>query len=400
MSVTLTSARPAAGTDRGIYTYIAVFSAVLYMVLLIAPVIAGKLIAQFGLTPTELGMLFSLELGAFSLATVPAYLWLNRLNLRTVTYVCAAIAIAGNLASGFLDSFALLVVARVITSLAAGSITVIILTLSGKTANPSRGFGVFVVFQLLMGAVILFAFPVLYAEANVSAIYWTMAALTACCLPVVRMIDGDMLRRAAAEAKVPAATDSAAAEKDPARAGSKVKFVIGLAAVLLFYIGLSGVWSFMAQISGGAGIDLSTSSLVLAIATIPGIAAPLVATFLGDSPKRKWFLLIGYLALGTSVALLFGAPGLIRFALAALVFKFAWTFILPYLLASLSDIGGSHVMNSTNLMIGSGFAIGPVVSGMLIESSGGGFGGMLLLAVIAVLVSMGCAMAIQRPARS
>jgi predicted MFS family arabinose efflux permease len=394
MSVTLTSARPAAGTDRGIYTYIAVFSAVLYMVLLIAPVIAGKLIAQFGLTPTELGMLFSLELGAFSLATVPAYLWLNRLNLRTVTYVCAAIAIAGNLASGFMDSFALLVIVRVVTSLAAGSITVIILTLSGKTANPSRGFGVFVVFQLLMGAVILFAFPVLYADADVSAIYWTMAALTACCLPVVRMIDGDMLRRPQADADIPAAKTNAA------RAGSKVKLVIGLAAVLLFYIGLSGVWSFMAQISGGAGIDLSTSSLVLAIATIPGIAAPLVATFLGDSPKRKWFLLIGYLALGSSVAMLFGAPGLIRFALAALAFKFAWTFILPYLLASLADIGGSHVMNSTNLMIGSGFAIGPVVSGMLIESSGGGFGGMLLLAVIAVLVSMGCAMAIQRPVRS
>ncbi|TJY70802.1 MFS transporter [Arthrobacter sp. CAU 1506] len=400
MSVTLTSARPATGTDRGIYTYIAVYSAVLYMVLLIAPVIAGKLIAQYSLTPTELGMLFSLELGAFSLATVPAYLWLNRLNLRTVTYVCTAVAIAGNLVSGFLDSFALLVLVRVVTSLAAGSITVIILTLSGKTANPSRGFGVFVVFQLLMGAVILFAFPALYADADVSAIYWTMAALTACCLPVVRMIDGDLLRRPREASNVLATADVPAAEQSPAPAASRVKFVIGLAAVLLFYIGLSGVWSFMAQISGGAGIDLATSSLVLAIATIPGIAAPLVATFLGDSPKRKWFLLIGYLALGGSVALLFGAPGLIRFALAALVFKFAWTFILPYLLASLSDIGGSHVMNSTNLMIGTGFAIGPVVSGMLIESAGGGFGGMLLLAVVAVLVSMGCAMAIQRPARA
>lgn len=390
MSATLTHARPATATDRGIYTYIAVFSAVLYMVLLIAPVIAGKLIEQFGLTPTELGMLFSLELGAFSLATVPAYLWLNRLNLRTVTYVCTVIALAGNLASGFLDSFALLVAVRVITSLAAGSITVIILTLSGKTSNPSRGFGVFVVFQLLMGAVILFAFPALYADANVSAIYWTMAALTACCLPVVRMIDGEMLRRPAAAAA------QSAVEAVPARSGSKAKFVIGLAAVLLFYIGLSGVWSFMAQISGGAGIDLSTSSLILAIATIPGIAAPLVATFLGDSPHRKWFLLVGYLGLGTSIALLFGVPGVIRFALAALVFKFAWTFILPYLLASLSDIGGSHVMNSTNLMIGSGFAIGPVVSGMLIESSGGGFSGMLLLAVIAVVISMGCALIIQR----
>ncbi|MET1155264.1 hypothetical protein [Arthrobacter sp.] len=58
-------------------------------------------------------------------------------------------------------------------------------------------------------------------------------------------------------------------------------------------------------------------------------------------------------------------------------------------------------MNSTNLIIGTGFAIGPAVSGMLIESSGGGgVGGMLLLAVTSVLVSMGCAVAIQRPARS
>ena len=387
MSTLLAPARPGTGTDRGIYTYIAVFSAVLYMVLLIAPVIAGKLVEQFNLAPTQVGLLFSLELGAFSMATVPAYLWLNRLNLRTVTYVCTAVVIAGNVVSGFLDSFALLVVARVITSLAAGSITVIILTLSGKTSNPSRGFGVFVVFQLLMGAVILFAFPVIYAGAKVSAIYWTMAALAAGCLLVVRTIDGEILRSAQ--------TGLGSGGRAPAaRTGSRLKFAVGLAGVLFFYVGLSGVWSFMAQISAAAGIDLSTSSLVLAFATIPGIAAPLVATFLGDSPKRKWFLLAGYLGLTASVALLFGLSGVMRFAVAAMIFKFAWTFILPYLLSSLSDIGGSHVMNSTNLMIGSGFAVGPILSGVLIESTGG-FGSMLAVAAVSTLLSLGCAMAIQ-----
>lgn len=393
MTTLLTSARPKTGSDRGIYTYIAVFSAVLYMVLLIAPVIAGKLAAQFDLAPTELGLLFSLELGAFSLATVPAYLWLNRVNLRTVTYLCTAVVIAGNILSGFVDSFALLILARVATSLAAGSITVIILTLSGKTANPSRAFGVFVVFQLLMGAIILFAFPVLYADSTVAAIYWTMAALALCCLPVVRMIDGEVLRRPGGDAAV---TRSAPG----ARPASKARFAVGLAAVLLFYVSLSGVWSFMAQVSGGAGIDLPTSSLILAIATLPGIAAPLIATFLGDSPKRKWFLLAGYTGLAASVALLFGAPGVIRFALAAMIFKFAWTFILPYLLSSLADIGGKQVMNSTNLMIGSGFAVGPVASGMLIESSGGGFTGMLAFSITGVLLSLACAMAIQRSVRS
>jgi predicted MFS family arabinose efflux permease len=387
MSTLLAPARRGAGTDRGIYTYIAVFSAVLYMVLLIAPVIAGKLVQQFGLTPGQVGMLFSFELGAFSLATVPAYLWLRRVNLNTATYVFTAVVIAGNVVSGFLDSFALLVAARVITSLAAGSITVIILTLSGRTSNPSRAFGIFVVFQLLMGAVILAAFPALFAQTGVAAIYWTMAGLAVCCLPVVRQIDGEMLRR---DPLASNASEAGAAGKMPVG-----KFVAGLAAVLLFYIGLSGVWSFMAQIAGGAGIDLSTASVVLAIATVPGILSSLLATVLGDSPKRRMFLLAGYIGLAAAVTLLFGVSGMVQFAVAAMIFKFAWTFILPYLLSSLSDLGGSgQVMNTTNLMIGTGFAIGPALSGVLIEASGG-FGSMLAVALACTLASLGCAMALQ-----
>lgn len=381
-----------AAGDRGTYTYIAVFSAVLYTVLLIAPVIAGKLTTQFHLSPSQLGLLFSAELGAFSLATVPAYLWLTRLNLRTASYLFTGIVIAGNVVSGFVDSYALLVAARVITSLAAGSITVIILSLSGKTANPSRAFGIFVVFQLVMGAIILAVFPAVYANSGVAAIYWTLAGLAAVCLFFVRCIDGEALRRAphdrATEA-IPAAP--------PAHARIPVgKFIVGLAGVLLFYIALSGIWSFMAAISTGAGTGLSATSVVLSAATVAGIISALTATLLGDSPRRKVFLLLGYVAMAVSIALLFGGPGLMRFAVAAVIFKFAWTFILPYLLSSLSDLStNGHVMNTTNLMIGTGFAIGPVVSGNLIESSGG-FTGMLVMGLVGVLASMVCAQLIQR----
>jgi len=389
MSTLLAPARLGAGTDRGTYTYIAVFSAVLYTVLLIAPVIAGKLAVQFGLTPVELGMLFSLELGAFSLATVPAYLWLTRMNLRTATYLFTAVVIAGNLASGFIDSFALLVAARVVTSLAAGSITVIILSLSGRTSNPSRAFGIFVVFQLAMGALILAVFPTLYADAGVAAIYWTLAGLAALCLFVVRCIDGEALR---------APGGAAASSADVPSTLPKGRFVLGMAAVLLFYVSLSGVWTFMAQLSAAAGIELSASSLVLSVATAAGIASALVATVLGDTPRRRAFLLGGYVAMALSVALFFGTPGLVRFAVAAVIFKFAWTFILPYLLSSLSSLGNSrHIMNTTNLMIGTGFAIGPIVCGSLVQSSGS-FNGMLTFAAVGVLASLACVMGAQRKA--
>jgi len=395
-TTTLTTRGAHTGSDRGTYTFIAVYSAVLYTVLLVAPVIAGKLVERFGLTPVELGGLFSLELAAFSLASVPAFLWLRRINLRTTTYLFTAVVIAGNVVSGFMDSFPALMAARFVTSLAAGSITVILLTLSGRTSNPSRAFGIFVVFQLAMGALILAVFPALYAGTGVAAIYWTLAGLAALCLFAVRQIDGEALRR-----DVPAEDGRAAGTvpKHGAATPGKAplfRLVLGLAAVLLFYVSLSGVWTFIAQISAAAGVELSASSLVLSVATTAGIASALVATVLGDTPRRRVFLLAGYAGMALSVALLFGAPGLVRFAIAAVIFKFAWTFILPYLLSTLSGLGGGHVMSTVNLMIGTGFAIGPLLGGVLIQSSSGGFTGMLGVAFGGVLASMACIAAVQR----
>jgi predicted MFS family arabinose efflux permease len=383
MTSTLQARRAVTASDRGIYTYISVFSSVLYTVLLTAPVVAGKLAEQFALEPVQIGALFSAELGAFSLASVPAYLWLRRLNLRTATYLFVTIVILGNLVSGFIDSYAWLLAARVITSLAAGSITVIILTLSGQTANPSRAFGLYVVFQLAMGALILAVFPILYADTGVAAIYWTLAGLTALCLPVVSKIDGETLRATSAV--------SAASGPKPPMTG----LVAGLAAVLLFYIALSGVWSFMAQISAEGGIDLSATSVALAIATGAGIVSALLATILGETPRRKLYLRLGYLGMAVGIALLFGNPGLVHFAIAAVIFKFAWTLILPYLLSSLSDLGGHQMMTTTNLMIGTGFALGPVISGALIEA-GGGFTGMITFSLVAIVASFLCVLMVQR----
>jgi predicted MFS family arabinose efflux permease len=316
---------------------------------------------------------------------VPAYLWLRRLNLRTASYIFTAIVILGNVASGFVDDFSLLVAARVVTSLAAGSITVIILTLSGKTANPSRAFGIFVVFQLAMGALILAVFPSLFAAAGVATIYWTLAGLAVLCLLVVNRIDGEVLRAAAP-------ITAAAPQRVPV-----LKAAAGMAAVLLFYVALSGVWSFIAQISAGSGIDLSASSLVLSLATVAGILSALVATALGDTPRRKLYLIAGYAGMALSIALLFGSPAFIRFAFAAVIFKFAWTFILPYLLSTLSALSsGGHLMNTTNLMIGTGFSIGPIVSGALIQSGGGSFTGMLIFALTGVLASCALVLVAQR----
>lgn len=368
--------RPAGG-DRGALVFIAAYSAVLNALMLIAPVIGGKLAEDLGLGPAQTGMIFSVELGAFSLATLPAYFWLRRANLRTVTLLCTVVVIGGNVVSGFVDTYSVLLGVRLVTSLAAGSITVVLLSRSGRAANPSRAFGVFVVSQLAMGALILAVFPVVFAGTGAGAVYWTLAGLAVLCLPTAWLLDGEFLRRLAG-------TSAAPSSASPRRLAP---FVLGLGALLLFYIALSGVWTFMAAVADAAGTDPAAVSFSLSAATVAGILSALFASLRGDTPHRRLYLAGGYLGMAVSVALLAGGPGLLRFAVAAVLFKFVWTLILPYLLSTLADLGsGGQVMNTTNLMIGSGLALGPMISGRLIETSGG-FAGMLVVAGLGVVVS-------------
>jgi predicted MFS family arabinose efflux permease len=367
-------------SDRN-YWFIGLYSAALYSVLLIAPVVGSKISDQYAVDSTRLGLLFSLELGAFSLATIPAYFWLRRANLRTASVIATVLVVVGNIASAYAPSFEALVGLRFLTALAAGSITVIILSVSGRTSNPGRAFGLFVVAQLAMGAAILAIFPAIFASADVGLVYWTLAVITAACLPSVATLDGTFMR---ADSNDPRATPEVSIAPPSRRV--IVSFVAGLAAVLLFYVALSGVWTFMAQIASDAGTSDSATSFALSSATVAGIASALIATWIGETPRRRIILACGYVAMAASVLLLLGGPSLIQFVTAAVIFKFAWTLILPYLLSTLSTIGsGGQVMNTVNLMIGGGFALGPVIAGVFIDSTG--FTGMLVFSAACLIAS-------------
>ncbi len=59
---------------------------------------------------------------------------------------------------------------------------------------------------------------------------------------------------------------------------------------------------------------------------------------------------------------------LARYAIAALLFKFTWTFVLPFILARVAGLDNSgRLMNSINLVIGGGMAAGPALAGALLQ---------------------------------
>ncbi|RON76801.1 MFS transporter [Pseudomonas chlororaphis] len=371
----LTDDQPSTASPLALLAAIVLFAAITPTILMTAPAVAAQLASQWQLSPSQIGDLFSTELGAMSLATLPAFWWLKRVDWRRAALLFGALFIVANLLSIWAQGYGALLALRFCSALAGGSLMIICLSSAASTANPSRTYGLWVMGQLVVGAIGLSILPQLFEHYGLAACYLLLALLMSLCLPLARYFPQG--------APTP--------EKTAGQAAAAPKWQ-ALCGILGFYISLSGVWTFIGSISAKAGISAQASGELLAVATVMGIVGAGCASLIGNRLPRLLLLLLGYSLMAGSVLLLLGAPTLARFALAALVFKFTWTFILPLILACLADLDRSgKLMNASNLVIGGGLAIGPALAGRLIESTGGfqplliGGAGLTLLSLALIL---------------
>lgn len=376
---TLASASPASG-NLALLAAIVVFAAITPTILMTAPAVAAQLATQWQLSPARVGDLFSVELGAMSLATLPAFHWLKRVDWRHAALLAGLLFIAANLASALAGSYPLLLALRFCSALAGGSLMILCLSSAASTATPSRVYGLWVMGQLVVGAVGLALLPALFERFGLAACYLLLAGLMGLALPLSRAF--------------PSGSPPAEARASTGAVHSRLRVGLGILAVLTFYISLSGVWTFIGAIAEGAGIGAGASGEVLAVATLMDIAGAACASFIGNRLPRDLMLLGGYMAMAAAILLLIGQPPLARFALAALLFKFTWTFALPFILACLADLDRSgRLMNASNLVIGGGLAIGPALAGRLIEGSGGFLPLLPIaagLAALSLLLALAC----------
>jgi len=354
----LTDERAHASSPLALLAAIVLFAAITPTILMTAPAVAAQLATQWQLSPSQIGDLFSTELGAMSLATLPALWWLKRVDWRRAALLAGLLFIAANLLSMLAHDYPILLALRFCSALAGGSLMIICLSSAASTANPGRVYGLWVMGQLVVGAIGLSILPRLFEHYGLSACYLILAALMTLLLPLARHFP----------------QGSPAPEKAAERIAlaSRWKAALGILGLLSFYVSLSGVWTFIGSISSHAGLSAEASGEILALATVMGIVGAGCTSLIGDRLPRLLLLLLGYALMAGAVLLLLGQPDMLRFALAALLFKFTWTFILPLVLACLADLDRSgKLMNTSNLVIGGGLAIGPTVAGRMIEASGG-----------------------------
>ena len=381
MNSTLSDApRPRQDSARfsaGLIAAITVFAALAPVMLLAGPLVAAQLTLQYHLQPAQVGLFFTIALGAMSLATLPAYWWMPRTDCRRAACVAVLIFIGANLATTWATSFALLAVLQFVAGLAGGSLMVLSMSLSGTAKNKDRVFAFWVIGQMVLGGAELYLLPSLFQAHGLSVMFLLLAIVTALASPLLLFFPAR---------PVHAVTHERVARAARVRPGRLA--MCSAASVLMFYVGVSGVWTFLGTVAHGGGITTDVLHRILVIAPVVGMIGAALTALIGQRFHRTAMIVIGFTLIICGIALLYGDPDVVRFATGTYAFKLAWTFVLPFMLASIGHIDSTgRVINTINLTIGGGLAIGPGIMGWVVQA-GGGANAMVLASVAVLMVSL------------
>ncbi|HEY0879683.1 MAG TPA: MFS transporter [Zeimonas sp.] len=352
-------------------------SAISPAILLLAPAIVGALVTGSGLTPQAAGLVISAELGAMALVTFSTLWWMRFWNWRTAIRSCLVLMVLGNIASSqSVDSGTMLAFWRFVSGLGSGSVIILCMVTIGQTRQRERNYGWWVVGQLVLGAIGLKVLPGLLPHYGLESVYLFLALASAAMLPLASLLP-------------------IAGTGDRPQGNRRAYWLVsvaGLAAVVLFYVSLGGVWAYVERIADQAGMAPQSIGDALTIATLFGIAGSLAATWIGGRWGCLAPLVLGYAMLAGSIVLLQAPLSGSTYLVATSVFKFAWTFALPFLLASIAahDASGRLVVLA-NFMIGAGLSIGPAAAGATLVAAPD-YSGVLTLGIVGSLVSLGFAL--------
>lgn len=351
-------------------------------VLLTAPALVGAFITELELTPRQAGYVISADMAGMGLASVPAMFWLTRINWRKVALVSLWLNALCHFLSAGADSFAPLLWARLFAGLFAGTSMCVCLASVGLTEHKERNFAFWVVGQLVLASLGLALMPRAIPQWGVSGVYIALALgvlLISTLVKFLPMARSEQVRLPSGESRTDAPDGC-----DQRRwltgflpsvflSSTFLSSVLGILAIYCFYVALGGVWTYLERIGDASGISAERIGYYLSIASLTGIAGALSASCLGDKWGCVKPVILGFCAilaallllLGTAKATSYAATG---YAIAASLFKYAWTFVLPFMLAALSATDASgRVIVTINIFIGAGLTTGPPLASSVLK---------------------------------
>lgn len=359
------------GEDRaGLAALIALGTAGV-MTFLAMPVIAAALVNVLGASERDVGLFSTVQLITLSCGCLLST-FLPRGRFQRFGIIALAVMILCDLLCLTQPEWTIFLVLRGISG-AAGGVAVSQATAAmARTRNAERSFGLFLALQTILSIVCVYAMPPLITGFGFAAAYAVMLAFNILAMGLVVTC----LRPISADEE-----HQAMPGNDRAgwlRSGGL------LISILCFFTGVGALWTFLALLGQGIGLDASHVALVLSISKLVAFAASFLPGIIGSRFGRIAPIVVAAAILIAAVQVYAIAGNFAVFVVATAMFSFGWYVIYPFQLGALGQVDhDGRPMLAAAALTGAGLGLGPALTVL----GPGGAAGIYLIATLAFLAA-------------
>ena len=328
----------------------------------VLPLLIGSLIDGFGLDEVGAGVLGSLELGGLAAASLLLAPRVDRMSRRHLAVYGAIAACTGHGLSALVDSFPVLMLARIVAGLGEGAVIAAANSAAASARDPDRLFAQATVLGGLVFAAALVVLPYVIAPWGHSGGFGAIVVISLLFLPFLFWL--------------PTIPEAAAGLRG--LPGRRLLGITTLASIFFFSVGQGAIWAFSERIGITVGFSREEVGLALGVTTLAGLTGGVIAAVVGTRGGRPMLLAVGLGAnvVATWMVVIAGSSGLYLAGL--LAWAIAFFFALPYLLGTAAALDPLGRWTAAAAGISAvGVAIGPGAAGLMVTDVGypvlGGF---------------------------
>ena len=339
--------------------------------LLFGPLVIGAYVDIEGLTETQAGYLFSLEMAGYALSSALVFVVITRVNWRHILLAGVLMIVSANIISIYLNEYAGLAAIRFMAGLGAGLLMNITMVSIALTLNIDRNYGFWAVLQLIVGAAGLYLLPGFIPAYGLAAPFLTITVLALLVLPLVKRFP----------------ENGRAAGATPGKHNKLFLGLAGLLGIFIYYGGQAAVWAYIERVGIAAGIDPVSVGSVLSASLLAAVLGAALATWLGDRWGRRLPVVASMVCSATGISLLWGVQSVYPYFIAACLFNAAWYFCLPYLSAIIANIDtDGRLVIGLAIVFPSALAAGPALTTWVL--AGAGYGPVLWTGLLSLPIGL------------
>ena len=340
-----------------VVTAACVISAVGATVYNILPIFVGSIQDTFQLTHVQAGFIPSAFFAGFGIIAATAYFWIRKVNWKILAFISVPASVMFLLILALISSYISLLIAIMVVGCCFGVMYSLGSTILGDSHNPARYFSFKIGTEILIGAVLLFSLPALVLSRwGFPGLVYTLAGVVILLGFTFVWIPDKGLKAEMLSARV-----------ENGEAKPLLPVWCCLSGLLVFFGGMSAVWTFMERMAVDADIAAQIIGPILAVSLVGGLVGAVTAGIIGGRLGRITPPLVGLVLCLIGDIMLATNLTVTTYGIAACIFNVAFAFTLPFLLTLTVDFdfNGRHIV-LTVPAISLGIIVGPAFAGQLV----------------------------------